>query len=77
MKDLIRALVELQKIDADIYRLRREKQEQPIIIENLKKELEGKKSELAALDGQTKDLQKKRKAVYFAGRKHIILKNGL
>lgn len=57
IKDQIRKLIELQKLDADIYALRRDLREKPQYLNNLKQEFEGKKTSLKSLEEQYKALQ--------------------
>lgn len=61
IKDQIIKLVELQKIDQNIYNLNKEKLELPKQIEILSAKFQEKKKTLLALEDKLKDLQKKRK----------------
>ena len=65
VKDQIRKLVELQKIDVEIYAFKKELKEKPNFIEGLKNEFEGKKLRL-------KGLEDKLKAVLLARKDHEL-----
>ena len=57
IKNQIKKLVELQKIDVDIFSLKRELTEKPAVVEELKKEFELKKIHLKELEDKLKILQ--------------------
>lgn len=61
VKDQIKKLVELQKVDGEIYNLKRDLEEKPVLIENLKQQFEQEKGHLKNLENQLKDIQLKRK----------------
>ncbi len=54
IKDQIKKLVELQRLDGEIYSLRKEASEKPLAIEQLKQQFESKKIRLKALEDQSK-----------------------
>ena len=56
----IRKLVELQKLDGQIYDIKRELEEKPAALNALKEEFEAKKANLAALEEQNKNVKKNR-----------------
>ncbi len=55
--DQIRKLVKLQEGDTDFYNLRKELQEKPILIEQLQKDFDAKKSHLSELENNFKKIQ--------------------
>jgi predicted nucleic acid-binding Zn-ribbon protein len=57
LKDQIRKLVELQVIDEEIFRFKRELREKPAELEFLKAEFESKKVRLKALEDKLKSIQ--------------------
>ena len=57
----IRKLVELQKIDAEIYRLKKDLKEKPIYLEEIQEQFEGKKISIKELEDKHKTLQVNRK----------------
>ena len=57
LKDQIRKLVELQVMDEEIFRFKRELREKPVEVENLKKEFESKKIKLKGLEDKLKAIQ--------------------
>lgn len=61
VKDQIKRLVELQRIDGDIYLLNKDLKEQPLLVEELKGEYESKKAKLSELENKSKEIQLKRK----------------
>lgn len=61
IKDQIHRLVELQKIDSEIYDLKTQFQEKPVVVGDLKKEFESKKARLQVLEEKMKVIQAKRK----------------
>ena len=61
IKDQVKRLVDLQKIDAEIYRIKTDLAEKPALIEELKKKFEISKSNLTKLEEKLKGLQLKRK----------------
>ncbi len=61
MKDQIKKLVELQALDVDIYRFKKEVEEKPLALEELRKHFESKKASLKALEEQLKRNQVDRK----------------
>jgi len=61
LKDQIRKLVELQVIDEEIFRFKRELRDKPVEVENLSQEFESKKVNLKALEDQLKTIQVKQK----------------
>ena len=63
IREQIKNLVELQTVDAEIYRFKKELKEKPVFIEELKKKFEDKKSRLQALEEQLKTVQVHRKGL--------------
>ena len=61
VKDQVKRLVELQKLDGEIYRLKTELTEKPALIEELKKKFDAGKSHLLKLEEKLKGVQLKRK----------------
>jgi len=61
IKDQIKKLIELQKVDTDIYHLNVELEEQPIMLEELRQEFESKKAHLNLLEEKLKSIQLERK----------------
>lgn len=61
LKDQIKKLVDLQKIDSDIYLLNKDLEEKPQLVEELKAEYESKKARLHELEEKEKEIQVKRK----------------
>jgi len=61
IKDQIRCLIDMQVIDFQIYRLRREKEEKPRHITELQKEFEDKKNSLKIAEDNLKQIQVKNK----------------
>ncbi len=57
IKDQLRRLVDLQCVDAEVYRIKGELRERPAEIEALKVEFEAKKSKLKQLEDQLKAIQ--------------------
>jgi len=57
LKDQIRKLVELQVMDEEIFRFRRELREKPAELEVLKAEFESKKVTLKSLEDKLKAIQ--------------------
>lgn len=57
IKDQIRKLIELQKLDAEIFTYKRDLREKPLYLANLKQEFENKKANLKSLEDQYKNLQ--------------------
>src|SRR5271167_5011564 len=57
LKDQIRKLVELQVMDEEIYRFRRELREKPVELEALRIEFESNKVKLKALEDKLKVIQ--------------------
>ncbi len=57
IKDQIKKLIELQKLDGDIYALKRELREKPDYLANLKQDFENKKAKLKTHEEQYKTLQ--------------------
>jgi hypothetical protein len=62
VKDQIKKVVELQKIDGEIYNLKVKLKEKPAVLEHLKEEFELHKGALAALEQKFKAAQLDRKA---------------
>ncbi len=62
IREQVKILVALQAIDAEIYRLNKEKEEKPRVINELQKNFEDKKTNLNGLNEKLKQLQVKRKA---------------
>jgi predicted nucleic acid-binding Zn-ribbon protein len=60
--DQIRKLVELQKIDEEIYRYKKEAEEKPAQLAVLQQQFEGKKAELKKLEEKSKTLLVERKS---------------
>lgn len=61
IREQVKKLIELQTIDAQIYRLKKEKVEQPQLIAELEKRFDEKKVNLKALEDKLKALLVKRK----------------
>ncbi len=61
LKDQIRRLVEIQLVDDDIFRFKRELREKPAQVEELKVAFESKKIKLKGLEDQLKALQVRQK----------------
>ena len=61
IKDQVKKLVELQKIDREVYTLKQDLKEKPLIIDQLKSEFEATKAHLKGLEEKFKGLQVKRK----------------
>ena len=61
LKSQLQNLVALQKLDTEIYNLKREKDAQPEIIKSLEAAFEQNKQRIAALDKNYLDLQKQKK----------------
>lgn len=57
VKDQIKKLIELQKLDADIFAFKRELREKPEYLAKLKESFEGKKNALKAAEDKYKGLQ--------------------
>lgn len=57
VKDQVKKLVELQAIDAEIYRFKKSLEEKPVFIEELKQKFEGQKASLKTLEDRLKTLQ--------------------
>jgi uncharacterized protein len=62
VKDLVRKLVALQKIDAEVYDFRRELKEKPALLENIKNKFEDKKARYHELQLRARDVELARKA---------------
>ncbi len=75
-RDQIKKLVELQKIDEQIYALKRELDECPLRLEKLSSEFEEKKQKLKELDEQTKAklLERKEREVDLKAKEDEIAK---
>lgn len=63
IREQIKYLVDLQTIDAEIYRFRKELKEKPVLIEGLKKRFEDNKERLKDLEAQLKTVQVHRKSL--------------
>lgn len=61
VKDQLKKIAELQKIDSEIYSLKIELKEKPAILEQLKKDFESHKEALTALEEKSKTIQVGRK----------------
>ncbi len=61
IKDQLRKLVELQNMDVEVYRLRRDLHDRPLEIEKFKGEFEAKKATLKELEDKLKGIQLKQK----------------
>lgn len=61
VKDQIKKIIELQKIDGEIYNLKIELKEKPAVLEQLKGEFELHKGALMALEEKSKTIQVERK----------------
>ena len=61
IKDQIKKVVELQKIDGEIYSLKVQLKEKPVVLEQLKAEFESHKETLTALEEKLKAIQLDRK----------------
>jgi hypothetical protein len=61
LRQQMKHLYQLQTIDAEIYRLRAELGEKPILMDELKQKFEEKKANLKSLEEKTKQIQVKRK----------------
>jgi predicted nucleic acid-binding Zn-ribbon protein len=62
MKDLLRKLVALQKIDAEVYQFKREIKEQPALVADIKAQYEKKLTRYKELQHNAQDLDRARKA---------------
>ena len=60
-KEEIKKLIGLQSVDSQLYKLNKEKQEQPKVLENLLQEFENKKNALKEEEEKSKAIQLKRK----------------
>ena len=63
LKDQLRRLVELQNIDEEAFRLKRDLREKPVEIEQLKAEFEAKKATLKKLEDNLKTIQVAQKSL--------------
>ena len=63
IKDQIKKLVELQKIDGEIYSLKKELEEKPILIDGLKTEFEQSKIKLKGIEDKLKSTIVKRQQI--------------
>lgn len=63
VREQIKKLVELQKIDSEVYRLRRDLEEKPVYLEQLKQRFEAQKANLKALEDKSKSIQVARKGL--------------
>ena len=61
VQDQIKKIVELQKIDGEIYNLQVELKEKPAVLDQLKAEFEGHKEALTVLEEKLKTIQVDRK----------------
>ena len=61
VKDQLKKLVDLQKIDGEIYQLKVASEEKPVVIEHLKVDFEKNKDHLKALEDKFKSVQLDRK----------------
>ncbi len=77
IKDQVKKLVELQKIDGAIYELKKSLEEKPRVLEGLQRQFEEKKARLKELEGRLKGIQLKRKEaeVELAGKEGDIKKS--
>ena len=62
IQDQLGILKQLQAVDADLYRLRRERQAKPLLIEELTADLQAERQRLTQLEGQHKALQSQHKS---------------
>ena len=62
IKDQLKKLIELQKVDTEIYHLNVELERQPAIVEDLRKEFEDKKAHLNLLEKKLTSVQLDRKS---------------
>ena len=62
IKDQLKRLVEIQAIDSEIYALRKNLLEKPLLVEGLRQKFEEKKAGLKSLEDKLKNLQVERKA---------------
>ncbi|MBI5150159.1 MAG: hypothetical protein HZA28_05250 [Candidatus Omnitrophica bacterium] len=79
VKDQVKRLVDLQKLDGEIYRFKVELIEKPALIEELRKKFEASKSHLLKLEEKLKGVQLKRKELELdlkAKEDNIIKANG-
>lgn len=60
--DQVRKLVDLQKVDAEIYRLKRDLREKPAFLKQIQDQFENKKATLKALEDKHKAVQLSRKS---------------
>ena len=76
IKEQLRKLVELQKIDHDVFTFKRELKDKPILIEELKHQFEEKKSKLKKLEEELKILQveQKNKEIDLKSKEDLIVK---
>jgi len=77
IKDQIRKLIELQKIDEEIYHLQKDTQEKPAQIEILKEQFESSKQVLNDLEEKVKglELRRKEKELEMKGKEDAITKS--
>jgi len=61
IKDQVRKLIEVQKLDAQIFEMKRALIEKPSLVEELKRQFESKKLRLSELEQKVKSVQLKRK----------------
>ena len=76
IKEQLRKLVELQKIDVDIFSFKKELNDKPVLIEELKKQFEQKKTKLKQLEDGLKILQvdQKNKEIDLKSKEDLIVK---
>ncbi|MBI5415561.1 MAG: hypothetical protein HZA29_01980 [Candidatus Omnitrophica bacterium] len=79
VKDQVKRLVDLQKLDGEIYRFKIELTEKPALIEELKRKFEAGKAHLLKLEEKLKGVQLKRKELELdlkAKEDNIVKANG-
>ncbi len=63
LKDQLRRLIDLQIIDEDVYRFKRDLREKPLLVEEFKAEFEAKKATLKQLEDKLKTIQVAQKSL--------------
>lgn len=74
IKDQIKKLVELQRLDGEIYSLKKEKSQKPLVLEQLKQQFESKKIGLKALEDKSKAvlLDRRQKELTLKGKEDDV-----
>jgi len=79
VKEQLKKLVELQKLDGEIYALKKEAAEKPLFIEKLREQFEGTKAKLKILEDKLKAvlLDRREKELSLKGREDEIAKTNV